>query len=52
MNAVLGNMIRCRFVTRSPNDDMLYDMASAAAFAIQSSVHGTNKYSPGQLIFR
>ncbi len=51
MHAVLGNMIRCQLVKRSPHDDPLYDMTSAAAFAIRSTVHGTNKYSPGQMIF-
>jgi len=51
MHAVLGNMIRCQLVTRSPNDDPLNDMTTAAAYAIRSTVHGVNKYSPGQLVF-
>jgi len=52
MHAVLGNMLRCQLVTRSPNDDPVTDMTTAAAYAIRSTVHGVNKFSPGQLIYR
>jgi hypothetical protein len=52
MHAVFGNMIRCQLVTRSPHDDQLYDMTSAATNAIRSTVHGIIQVHPGQLVFK
>jgi hypothetical protein len=48
----LRYMIRCQLVTQSPNDESIHDMTRAAAFAIRATVHGTNKYGPGHLLYQ
>ncbi len=51
MHKVLGDMLRCQLTTRHPHDDPVADMLTAAAYGIRSTVHGTTRYTPGQMIF-
>lgn len=51
VHKVLADMLRCQLATQYEGDDPIKDMMSAAAYAIRSTVHGTTRYTPGQLIF-
>lgn len=51
LHRTLGDMLQCPLVKRHDNDDPISDLLSAAAYAIRATVHGTTRYTPGQLVF-
>ena len=51
MHQILGDMVRIQLVTKHDANDPIWDMLSAAAYGIQSTMHGTTLFTPGQLAF-
>ena len=51
LHKTMADMIRCQLVKRNKNDYPIADILSAAAYGVRATVHGTTRYSPGQLIF-
>lgn len=51
MHRVLGDMLRVQLATRHAKEDPIYDMTSAAAYALRATVHGVTQYSPAQLVY-
>ena len=51
LHRTLGDMLRCQLVRKHDNDDPISDLLSAAAYAIRATIHGTTRYTPGQLVF-
>lgn len=51
MHKVLADMLRVQLASRHPKDDPIRDLTSAAAYALRSTVHGTTRHTPGQLVY-
>jgi hypothetical protein len=51
LHLLMGNMLRVQLVRSNPHVDPVKDMLAAAAYAIRSTVHGTTRNTPGQLVF-
>jgi hypothetical protein len=47
----MGDMLRVQPVTAHQHYDTIRDMLSAAAYGIWATVHGTTRFTPGQLAF-
>jgi len=52
LHRVMGDMIRSQIATRYKFADPISEMLSAAAYGIRATVHGTTRFTPGQLVFR
>ena len=51
MHRILGDMLRVQLATKHPKEDPVKELTSAAAYAIQATVHGVMRFTPGQLVF-
>jgi len=51
LHRIMGDMLRCALSRRHIKDDPVKDLLSAAAYGIRATVHGTTKFTPGQLVF-
>jgi len=51
LHRVMGDMIRSQIATRYKFADPISEMLSAAAYGIRATVHGTTRFTPGQLVF-
>ena len=51
MHKVLGDMLRVQLASKHPKENPVYDLTSAAAYAIRATVHGVTKFAPSQLVF-
>jgi hypothetical protein len=47
-----ANMLRVQLATKNKHDGPLKGMTSAAECAIQSTVHGTTRFSLSQLVYQ
>ena len=51
MHKVLGDMLRVQLTRKHPTEDVVYELTSAAAYGIRATVHGTNRFTPAQVVF-